>query len=258
MQGSPSSVPPPRFSFLLGFSMCDPTNDVVARVCGCLEKGTSNYSQVDICRDSGLRWTLSWEEQSEVSCPYLLILTIWREVLTPAGDMSLSYKNSLHAHLSQKGVSQLWESLKAISAWYGIGIRQTATFPRRFLDRSLPSQAWKCLPSTSPYRFAYLLPCCCCAGDATSLYGYRTSSSFRIQCFLRFLLTTCSTIVSLPASRMNPRMKRGSQSSLAMPRSLQQRIRALDLQPSVAVGTPSGSKYCCSPRAMLTSLVWDG
>jgi hypothetical protein len=35
---------------------------------------------------------------------------------------------------------------------------------------------------------------------------------------------------------------------------LQHRINALDLQPSVAVGMPSGSKNCCSPRAMETSL----
>jgi hypothetical protein len=53
---------------------------------------------------------------------------------------------------------------------------------------------------------------------------------------------------------VNSLMKRGSQSSDAMPRSLQHRIKALDLQPSVAVGIPSGSKYCCSPRAIETSL----
>lgn len=44
------------------------------------------------------------------------------------------------------------------------------------------------------------------------------------------------------------------QSSLAIPRSLQHRIKALLLQPSVAVGMPEGSKYSCSPRAMPTSL----
>lgn len=42
--------------------------------------------------------------------------------------------------------------------------------------------------------------------------------------------------------------------SLAIPRSLQHRIRALLLQPSVAVGMPLGSKYSCSPRATATSL----
>jgi uncharacterized protein len=44
------------------------------------------------------------------------------------------------------------------------------------------------------------------------------------------------------------------QSSLAIPRSLQQRINALLLQASVAVGMPAGSKYSCSPRAIATSL----
>jgi hypothetical protein len=48
---------------------------------------------------------------------------------------------------------------------------------------------------------------------------------------------------------------RTHQSSLAIPRSLQHRIRAFDLQASVAVGTPDGSKYSCSPRAIDTSLI---
>ena len=94
-------------------------------------------------------------------------------------------------------------------------------------------------------------------GTTTSLKGYFSSSSFLIKCFLLFLVTTCSTIISLAISFMYFLMKRGSQSSEAMPRSLQQRIRALDLQPSVAVGIPSGSKYCCSPRAIETSLGYD-
>ena len=48
--------------------------------------------------------------------------------------------------------------------------------------------------------------------------------------------------------------RRTHQSSLAMPRSLQHRMRALLLQPSLAVGTPLGSKNVCSPRATDTSL----
>lgn len=43
-------------------------------------------------------------------------------------------------------------------------------------------------------------------------------------------------------------------SSLATPRSLQQRISALLLQASVAVGIPAGSKYSCSPLAIATNL----
>lgn len=39
-----------------------------------------------------------------------------------------------------------------------------------------------------------------------------------------------------------------------MPKSLQQRISALLLHASVAVGIPEGSKYSCSPRAIATSL----
>jgi hypothetical protein len=41
---------------------------------------------------------------------------------------------------------------------------------------------------------------------------------------------------------LNLRIQRGSHSSLAMPRSLQHRTSALDRQPSVAVGMPSGLK----------------
>lgn len=68
------------------------------------------------------------------------------------------------------------------------------------------------------------------------------------------LVGTCSTYTSTQYSLLNPRMNRGSHSSLAIPRSLQQRISALLLQASVAVGIPEGSKYSCSPRAIPTSL----
>jgi len=76
----------------------------------------------------------------------------------------------------------------------------------------------------------------------TSFSGHLISSSFRIQCFLLLRVFTFSTSVSLASLFKNFRMNRGSQSSEAMPRSLQQRISALDLQPSVAVGMPSASK----------------
>ncbi|KAJ2965355.1 hypothetical protein NUW58_g10899 [Xylaria curta] len=52
--------------------------------------------------------------------------------------------------------------------------------------------------------------------------------------------------------------ERGSHSSEAMPRSLQHRISAFDLQPSAAVDTPSSLKYCCSPRAWATNLIARG
>ena len=45
------------------------------------------------------------------------------------------------------------------------------------------------------------------------------------------------------------------QSSEAIPRSLQHRIRAFDLHASVAVGIPLLSKNSCSPRAIATRLV---
>jgi hypothetical protein len=92
------------------------------------------------------------------------------------------------------------------------------------------------------------------APNLDSLNGYLTSSSFLSQICFFFLLIMCSTQTCFAFSFMNFRMYRGSQSSLATPRSLQHRMRALDLQPSVAVGIPSGSKYCCSPRATETSL----
>lgn len=53
---------------------------------------------------------------------------------------------------------------------------------------------------------------------------------------------------------LKSRMKRGLHSSWAMPKSLQQRISALLLAPSLAVATPDGSKYSCSPRAVDTKL----
>lgn len=90
--------------------------------------------------------------------------------------------------------------------------------------------------------------------SGTSLKGYFTRSSFLSQNFLRFLVNACSTNASLACSFRNLRIYRGSQSSLATPRSLQHLMRAFDLQPSVAVATPSESKYCCSPRANETRL----
>ena len=69
-----------------------------------------------------------------------------------------------------------------------------------------------------------------------------------------FLVGTCSANTSTQYSFLNSRMNRGSHNSLATPRSLQQRISALLLQASVAVGIPEGSKYSCSPRAIPTSL----
>lgn len=113
-----------------------------------------------------------------------------------------------------------------------------------------PVWLFSSVPTQSSYFLAGVWP-----GMTTSLKGYFNSSSFLIKCFLLFFVMTCSTTISLPISFMYLLMNRGSQSSDAMPRSLQQRMRALDLQPSVAVGMPSGSKYCCSPRAIETSLV---
>lgn len=69
-----------------------------------------------------------------------------------------------------------------------------------------------------------------------------------------FFVGTCSANTSTQYSFLNSRTNRGSHSSLATPRSLQQRIRALLLHASVAVGIPEGSKYSCSPRAMATRL----
>lgn len=88
-----------------------------------------------------------------------------------------------------------------------------------------------------------------------SLKGYLTVSSFLSHIFFRFFVIWCSTNTSLTCSFMNLWMYLGSHNSLATPRSLQHRIIALDLQPSAAVGIPSGLKYSCSPRATETSLI---
>ena len=89
------------------------------------------------------------------------------------------------------------------------------------------------------------------------LASFRRMSEGRDVYSLRahFLLVgTCSAYTSTQYSFLNSRMNRGSHNSLATPRSLQQRISALLLQASVAVGIPEGSKYSCSPRAIPTSL----
>lgn len=80
------------------------------------------------------------------------------------------------------------------------------------------------------------------ATNFDSLNGYLGSSSFRSHICFFFFVGTCSTQICFAWSFMNFRLYRGSHSSLATPRSLQQRIRAFDLQPSVAVGIPSGEK----------------
>lgn len=63
-----------------------------------------------------------------------------------------------------------------------------------------------------------------------------------------------STNTSTQCFFLKSRMKRGSQSSEAIPRSLQHRMRAFDFAPSEAVAIPLGSKYSCSPRAVATNL----
>lgn len=75
-----------------------------------------------------------------------------------------------------------------------------------------------------------------------SFHGYETSSSFRSQIFVLRLLTTCSTNASRAYFALYLRIHRGSHNSLAIPRSLQHLTRALERQPSVAVGIPSGEK----------------
>ena len=72
--------------------------------------------------------------------------------------------------------------------------------------------------------------------------GYLNSSSLRNHSCFFFLVVACSAHTCLAYSFMNLRMYLGSHSSLATPRSLQHRISALLLQPSVAVGMPSGEK----------------
>ena len=80
------------------------------------------------------------------------------------------------------------------------------------------------------------------APNLDSLKGYLNSSSFLNHTCFFFLVTTCSAQTCFAFSFMNFRIYRGSHNSLATPRSLQQRIRAFDLHPSVAVGMPSGEK----------------
>lgn len=69
-----------------------------------------------------------------------------------------------------------------------------------------------------------------------------------------FFDVACSAKTSTQCFALNERMKAGSHSSEAIPRSFEHLIRAFDLQPSVAVGIPLGSKYSCSPLATDTSL----
>lgn len=87
-----------------------------------------------------------------------------------------------------------------------------------------------------------------------SFQGYSNLSLFFfLQSFFLFFFTACSTNTSTQCCFLKSRIKVGSQSSLAIPKSLQHRIRALDLQASVAVAIPDGSKYSCSPRATDTN-----
>jgi hypothetical protein len=94
-----------------------------------------------------------------------------------------------------------------------------------------------------------------CDARACVFFKERQNGEYVYSLKAHFLLVgTCSANTSTQYSFLNPRMNRGSHNSLATPRSLQQRISALLLQASVAVGIPEGSKYSCSPRAMPTSL----
>jgi len=92
----------------------------------------------------------------------------------------------------------------------------------------------------------------------TAWKGYVTSASLSFQIWRRFLETTCSTQTSSQCCFLKSRMKRGSHSSDAIPRSLQHRVSALDLQPSPAVGIVSSEKYVHSPRAIATNLSRHG
>lgn len=107
--------------------------------------------------------------------------------------------------------------------------------------------SWLCdsrSPIVQAHIFSFCLPhiLTAQAPNLDSLYGYLTSSSFRYHNCFFFLVGTCSTQTCFARSFMNFRTNRGSQSSLATPKSLQHRIMALDLHPSVAVGMPSGEK----------------
>lgn len=95
----------------------------------------------------------------------------------------------------------------------------------------------------------------CASTTSSCRYSQHPSSSDRKRQTYFFLVGTCSANTSTQYFALNSRMKRGSQSSLAMPRSLQHRISALLFTASVAVGMPLGSKYSCSPRATATSLM---
>ena len=92
------------------------------------------------------------------------------------------------------------------------------------------------------YHTNSLASCFSQAPNLDSLYGYLTSSSFLNHICFFFFVGTCSTHICFASAFMNFLIYLGSQSSEATPRSLQQRIRALDLHPSVAVGMPSGEK----------------
>ena len=85
-----------------------------------------------------------------------------------------------------------------------------------------------------------------------SFQGYSNGgASFRLHSFL-FFPPVPSAQTSAAYLPLNSLINLGSHSSLAMPRSLQHRMSALDLAPSEAVAMPLGSKYSCSPRAVDT------
>lgn len=128
-----------------------------------------------------------------------------------------------------------------------------------YRNRTSPS----CLPHTHPLPATHntsqpVLVFSIHVSHHDFLNGYLTSSSLRSQICFFFLVVTCSTHCWTAWAFMNLRMKRGSHSSDAMPRSLQHRISAFDLHPSAAVDTPSSLKYCCSPRAWPTNLFSGG
>jgi hypothetical protein len=107
---------------------------------------------------------------------------------------------------------------------------------------------------STPYRDTRTLVGPCDA-KACVFFKERQKGEYVYSLKAHFLLVgTCSANTSTQYSFLNSRMNRGSHNSLATPRSLQQRISALLLQASVAVGIPEGSKYSCSPRAIPTSL----
>lgn len=86
-------------------------------------------------------------------------------------------------------------------------------------------------------------------------YGYATSTApLRYHSVRFFLVVACSTQTSSMRFFLNQRTNVGSHSSEAMPRSLQQRISALDLQPSTAEGSWSALKYVFSPWACEANL----